>query len=318
MDKVLVTGGSGFLGSNLVKRLVHEGYTVRVLDNNFRGRKCKLKEYLNEIEFLDGDIRNFELVDRSCKNMDVVIHLAFINGTKFFYQIPEQVLDIGVKGALNTLEASIKNGIKKYILASSSEIYQEPTTIPTLETERAIIPDITNPRYSYAGGKIISELLTIHYCRKHSLPYIIFRPHNIYGPDMGFEHVIPEFILRMKELSNNFSNPSIHFPIQGTGNETRSFCYIDDFIDGLILLLKSDNMNEIYNIGNDQEEIKITNLAYTIAELLNIEINIVNRELSSGSTPRRCPNIQKLRELGYNPRISLKEGLINTMAWYLA
>ncbi|MGE5580986.1 MAG: NAD-dependent epimerase/dehydratase family protein [Bacillota bacterium] len=318
MNRVLITGGCGFLGSNLAKRMINEGYFVRVFDNSFRGNKSKLGNYFSDIDFVEGDIRDLDAVDKACQGMDVIFHLAFINGTKYFYEIPEKVLEVGVKGAMNTLEAALKNNLAKYILASSSEVYQEPTAIPTPETERAIIPDIMNPRYSYAGGKIISELLAINYCRHSKMTATIFRPHNIYGPDMGFEHVIPEFILRMKKLSDNFRLNQIEFPLQGTGKETRAFCYIDDFIDGLMVVLKSGNPNEIYNIGNDHEEIPISDLAEKIAHLLNLHIKINHQESPLGSAPRRRPCIDKLKKLGYNPTVSLEDGLLKTIEWYIS
>ena len=111
------------------------------------------------------------------------------------------VLDVGVKGAINTLEVAKDIWIKKYILASSSEVYQKPEILPTTENAAILIPDVTNPRYSYAGGKIISELLTLNYLRETNIQHAIFRPHNVFGPQMGFEHVIPELI---KKISNSF------------------------------------------------------------------------------------------------------------------
>lgn len=316
MDNILVTGGSGFIGSNLVKRLIVEGYNVKVFDNNFRGSKAKLGSFIQDIDFIEGDIRNYEAVDRACQGIDTIFHLAFINGTKYFYEAPDLVLEVGVKGAINTLDAAIKNNLKKYILASSSEVYQEPTIVPTSETERAIIPDINNPRYSYAGGKLISELMVSNYGRKELFETMIFRPHNVYGPNMGFEHVIPEFVLRMKELSGGFRKTAIDFPIQGTGKETRAFCFIDDFIDGLMIITKSGKPGELYHIGNDREEVEIIYLAQQIASLLNIKLTVGHQELKKGGTSRRCPNIDKLRKLGYNPKISLTEGLKKTIEWY--
>ena len=124
--------------------------------------------------------------------------LGFVNGTKFFYERPDLVLDVGIRGALNTIDAAKKYDVEKYIMASSSEVYQQPTVVPTTEDERIIIPDISNPRFSYSGGKILSELLTLHYFSNSDTQRIVFRPHNVYGPDMGWEHVIPEFMRRVR------------------------------------------------------------------------------------------------------------------------
>ena len=124
--KVLLTGGSGFLGSGLAKGLVKRGYTVRVFDNNFRGNLRRLKNIADEVEFIEGDIRDAVAVDAATKGMDWVFHLAFVNGTRHFYEQPGLVLDVGIRGALTTMDAAMKYGVERYIVASSSEVYQEP------------------------------------------------------------------------------------------------------------------------------------------------------------------------------------------------
>ena len=313
--KYLVTGGTGFLGAALVKRLVKEGCAVRVLDNDTRGSVNSLKEVMNKIEFFKADIRDAESVNNACEGVDSVIHLAFINGTQFFYEKPELVLEVGVKGMMNVIDGCIKNNVKELILASSSEVYQVPEKTPTDEKVRLIVPDPLNPRYSYGGGKIISELITINYGRKYFDRVMIFRPHNVYGPSMGWEHVIPQFVLRMKEIVDKTKDKKIKFPIQGTGRETRSFVFIEDFIDGLMVMLEKGKHMEIYNIGNDKE-ITISELAKEIGDYFNRKVEIVKGELTKGSTPRRCPDITKIKSLGFMPKTSLKEGLKITARWY--
>jgi len=312
MKKYLVTGGTGFIGSALVKRLVKEGHEVRVLDNDIRGAKERLKDVYDKIEFVKADVRDAESVKKSCESVDSVIHLAYINGTEYFYKMPELVLEVGVKGIINVIDGCIKGNVKELILASSSEVYQTPRNIPTDETAALIIPDPMNPRYSYGGGKIISELMTLNYGRKYFDRVLIFRPHNVYGPDMGWEHVIPQFVQRMKEISKN---RQIKFPIQGTGKETRAFVFIDDFIDGLMLVLeKGENMN-IYHIGT-MEEISIEKVAVEVGKYFEKEVTIVPGKQAKGSTLRRCPDITKLKKLGYKPKIPFKEGLKITAKWY--
>src|SRR3989338_368330 len=208
--KYLVTGGTGFIGSALVKRLVKEGYNVRVIDNDIRGAKESLKEVAGKIELIKGDVRNPEEVQKACKNVDSVIHLAYINGTEYFYKMPELVLEVAVKGMMNILDGCIKENVKELILASSSEVYQAAEKIPTDETAQLVIPDPLNPRYSYGSGKIISEILAINYGRKHFDRVLIFRPYNVYGPQMGWEHVIPQFVLRMNEIASKSSDPIVN------------------------------------------------------------------------------------------------------------
>ena len=175
---------------------------------------------------------------KSLNTVDAVIHLAYVNGTKFFYSKPTVILDIAVKGIINVIDACKKKKIKELYLASSSEVYQTPQKIPTDENESLKVPDIYNPRYSYGGGKILTELMGVHFGRKFFKKLVIFRPHNVYGPDMGNEHVIPEFIKRFKKIKGSHRN----FKIQGTGKEIRSFIFIEDFIQAFELILKKGNI----------------------------------------------------------------------------
>lgn len=314
--RYLVTGGTGFIGSAIVKRLVKEGNFVRVLDNDSRGSMKRLKDVSEDIEYMCEDIRDQKAVDKACKDIDSVIHLAFINGTEFFYSKPELVLDVGVKGILNIVDCCLSNNIKELFLASSSEVYQTPPAVPTDENVPLLIPDPFNPRYSYGGGKIISELIAINYGRKNFDRVCIFRPHNVYGPDMGWEHVIPQFILRMKEITEKEDKETIDFPIQGSGKETRAFVYIDDFVDGFIKILEKGKNMEIFNIGT-MDEISIKDLAIEIGKCFGKKINIISNKLKEGGTLRRCPEIRKLKSLGYLPKINLSKGLKTTYDWYV-
>jgi len=313
--RMLVTGGTGFIGRNLVRRLLAEGYRVRVLDNDLRGSRKSLKDISGRIELFQADIRDPKAVQEACKGIDGVCHLAFLNGTEYFYTKPELVLDIGIKGIINVLDACIKEGVKELIFASSSEVYQTPPYLPADEKVPLSIPDPLNPRYSYAGSKIIGELMTINYGRKYFEKAIVFRPHNVYGPMMGWEHVIPQFVARMKELSSKQKGSAIRFPIQGSGRETRAFVYIDDFIDGLILVMEKGEHLGIYNIGTT-EEISIKDIALKVGRYFGRKIEIAPGELTKGSTLRRCPDIMKLRRLGYNPKVSFNDGLNITAKWY--
>jgi nucleoside-diphosphate-sugar epimerase len=171
-----------------------------------------------------------------------------------------------------------------------------------------------NARYSYGGGKIISELLAINYGRTAFDRVVIFRPHNVYGPDMGWEHVVPQFVLRMRELCQT-PGDAVCFPIQGSGQETRAFVHIDDFTDGLAFILEKGEHLGIYNLGTN-EETKIETVAQTVGKYFGREVVIVPGPLQPGSTLRRCPDITKLKGLGYSPRIQFQEGLPPVARWY--
>jgi len=315
--KIFITGGSGFIGGALTRRLVAEGASVRVLDNYLRGAHRQLESVIDEIELREGDVRDLNTVVKASRDCDTFIHLACLNGTMYFYDQPELVLEIAVKGTMNSLDAAIKNGIKDFFFCSSSEVYQTPPKIPTPETVPLLVPDVLNPRYSYGGGKIIGELLCINYGRKHFDRMTVFRPHNVYGPDMGGEHVLPQFILRAKAAVESAPAGRVPFPMQGNGSETRSFIYIDDFMDGLMLVIEKGRHNEIYHIGT-LDEISIRNLAVQVLRLFGRQPDFQRLPLPAGGAPRRCPDITKLTALGFAPKTPLAEGLKRTFDWYSA
>ena len=314
-SKILVTGGSGFIGSALVRAMVRAGEKVRVLDDNSRGSPRRLSGLEKDIEFIAGDIRDAATVEKAAKDMNEVHHLAFVNGTEFFYSAPELVLDVGVRGMVNVIDACRKHGIGRLVLASSSEVYQTPPHIPTAEDAPLVVPDVQNPRYSYGAGKLISEVMAINYGRKYFERALIFRPHNVYGPDMGWEHVVPQFALRMQRQVEQQPAGRLRFEIQGSGEETRSFCFVDDLVTGVMVMRDKGEHLGIYHVGTT-EEVSIADVARRIAALADREIELVPGKLQAGGTPRRCPDISKLAKLGYKPRVSLNEGLKPTVDWY--
>lgn len=310
----LVTGGTGFLGGALVRRLVQTGARVRVLDDNSRGRVSRLADLEGRYEYVEGDIRDAGTVARACKGVDIVCHLAFVNGTEFFYSKPELVLDVAVKGMINVLEGCRAHGVPELLLISSSEVYQTAPTIPTDESVGLSIPDPLNPRYSYAGGKIISELMAINYGRQGFRRVVIVRPHNVYGADMGSEHVIPQFARRMRALKDAPDDP-VPFPIQGSGTETRSFVYIDDFTDGVTIALERGEHLGIYHVGT-LEELSIRELAGQVGRCFGRNVRVVPGPEAPGGPPRRCPDISKIAALGYRPRFTLQDALPAVTRWY--
>ena len=314
-SKHLVTGGGGFIGAALVRELLAAGRQVRIIDDYSRGRPERLADASAELEIFTGNVCDLDQVCNAAQGCDTVWHLAFINGTRFFYERPDDVLEVGIKGTFNVIEAARTVRAKRLVFASTSETYNQPTHVPTTETERLMIPDVTNPRFSYGGSKIAGELLTLHYAVRRGLEGIIVRPHNIYGPDMGFAHVIPEVIARIYQLSGGEKGGAIDLPIQGGGEETRAFCCIDDAAAGFRIAGEEGVSGEIYHLGR-QEEISICSLLEMIGKLLDIELRVMPGPLRPGGTPRRCPDISKLSALGYRPRVLLEEGLRKTVEWY--
>ena len=313
--RILVTGGSGFIGAALVKALVRRGETVRVFDDNSRGALRRLAGLDRDLEFVRGDIRDAAAVEAAMRGIEEVHHLAYINGTAAFYNAPEVVLDVGVKGIVNVIDACRHHGIGTLLLASSSEVYQSPPRVPTDESAPLVVPDPLNSRLSYGAGKIISEIMAINHGRKHFERVLIFRPHNVYGPDMGFDHVIPQFAVRLKLAIAAHPDGVLPLSIQGSGEETRSFCHVDDLVAGVMVMRECGEHLGIYHVGTT-DEIAIAELARRMARIAGREVALRPSASPRGSTPRRCPDISKLSALGYRPRVTLDNGLPPTIQWY--
>ncbi len=317
MTRYLVTGGTGFIGAAMVRRLVAAGHKVRVLDNNSRGALRRLGKLAQEVELVEGDIRDFALVRRAAKGIESCLHLVFINGTEFFYTHPELVMDVGIRGMLSVLDACREESVRELVLASSSEVYQLPPMVPTAEEVPLAVPDVHNPRYSYGGSKIACELMALNYGRTGFDRVMIFRPHNVYGPDMGWEHVLPQFIMRAADAAAAHPRGPVPFPILGDGTQTRAFVHVEDLADGVLAMLARGGHMQIYHAGNPVE-VTIRSIAERVLRHMGREAKIIPGRTPPGETPRRCPDISKLRALGYSPKISLDEGLPPAIDWYLA
>jgi len=310
--RVAVTGGGGFIGAYLVKRLVHDGWDVAVVDSMVRGDASRFAEVASDVELFTCDVRDQAALEKAFTGAEVVMHLAAINSTENFYTQPELVLDVGLRGALAVTDAARKVGVPDLVVASTAEVYQTPAVIPTPEDIPLMLPNSLNPRYSYGGSKIVSELIAFNYGQDQYRQVQVFRPHNVFGPDMGWKHVEPQFILRA--LAAQEAGDAT-FPIQGDGTETRSFCYVDDVVEGILTMYEKGGHREIYHIGSD-EEITIRDLAARIGKIVGIDLDIQPGELQQGGTKRRCPDISKMRSLGWSPAVGLDEGLERTVAWY--
>jgi nucleoside-diphosphate-sugar epimerase len=316
--RYLVTGGAGFIGSSLVRHLVQAGHEVRVLDDMSRGQRTRLDGA--NCEIITADIRDAAMVAYAMHGCDAVIHLAYLQGTQTFYAEPRAVLDVALRGMLAVLDACASTGCGRLLLVSSSEAYQVAPVVPTPETVPLTVPDPLNPRYSYGGGKIACELAALAWERAGVLDRVVIaRPHNIYGPDMGREHVIPEFCLRMNRLAAGQPAGIISFPVQGSGQETRAFCWIGDCTDQLGLLLRPSTPAGIYHVGT-QDEKTIAEVAHAVAACYGREIKIMPGRLPQGSPPRRLPDTAKIRALagGSLPLTPFGQGLARTVDWYRA
>ena len=204
MSRALITGGAGFIGSYLSEALLERGWTVEVVDDLSTGSIENISHLKGHPHFaytLDSVMNRslmLELVDRA----DVIFHLAAAVGVRLIVERPVYTIETNIKATELILELAARKR-RPLLLASSSEVYQTPPSVPTDENVPLSIPDPLNPRYSYAGSKVISELLALNFGRTHFRRVVIFRPHNVYGPDMGWEHVIPQLSLKVHDLARS-------------------------------------------------------------------------------------------------------------------
>ncbi len=321
MEKgVLITGGAGFIGFHLADYLSNQGQDVTLLDNLSRGEADEDFERLlgrKNVRFVEGDITEQKTFYELEGDFDFVYHLAAINGTENFYKIPHEVLRVGTIGTINVLDWFVRQKRGKLLFSSSSEVYAgalklmgDAFPIPTPEEVPLVIDKASNLRWSYGSSKMLGEIAMHSYSFAYDMDnFAIVRYHNIYGPRMGFEHVIPQFIERIVGMEEPFK-------IHG-GSETRSFCHMDDGIRATQLIMENPGTNgQTIHVGRSDAETKIVDLARKLFEIADVDPKIEIRPAPEGCVMRRCPDTTKLQGLGFSPEVSLEDGLRQTYAWY--
>ena len=302
---VLITGGAGFVGSHLVERFVSKNYNVTVIDNLLTGSKKNLEPFLeNEnFTFIDFDVQNHIEISQ---DLDYVLHLASAASPKAYTEHPINTLKAGSIGTINTLGLA-KAKSSKYLLTSTSEIYGDPQISPQPETYWGNV----NPngvRSMYDEAKRFAEAAVASYNRIYNLDTRIVRLFNTYGPKMKINdgRVVTNFI------SQAIKGEDI--TIYGNGNQTRSFCFIDDTVLGIIKAMESDS-SEVFNIGNPNE-ITILQLAEKVISLTNSKSAIKFVKLPEDDPMQRKPDITKAnKKLNWFPEVSLEDGLLKTIEW---
>ena len=297
--KVLVTGGAGFIGSNLVKQLVKENYDVIVLDNLLRGNKID-KETFDKITFINGDVRNFDLVLKASEGCDIIFHFAAILGVDIVADNPIETMDVEVIGMRNIANAALSNNVKKILYASTSGIYGHSAIEQSVD-EKIMV----DPRTSYAMAKRYNEIYLSALHEEKGLKSIALRFFNIYGMNQDNRMVIPRFIEQARSGSP--------ITIFGSGKQTRDFTFIDDTIKSCIDLIKVNCGFEIFNIANDNE-LSISDLANTIKTLTNSKSEIVfidaPKKRYDYEVERRVGSSSKLFSfINYKPDTTLIYGL---------
>jgi len=303
---IVVTGGAGFIGSHLCERLLNEGFKVICLDNLITGDKNNIKQLLknNKFDFVKTDVTKFIEIKGS---VWAVLHFASLASPVDYLKHPIETLKSGSLGTHNALGLA-KAKQARFLLASTSEVYGDPLVHPQNESYWGNVNPV-GVRGCYDESKRFAEAITMAYCRMHKVDTKIVRIFNTYGPRMrpNDGRVVPNFIAQSLEGKA--------LTIYGQGNQTRSFCYISDLIEGIFRLLKSEE-NYPVNLGNPNE-FTIMELAGLVIKLTNSKSKLVYKDLPLDDPKQRQPDISRAKKiLNWTPKIMLKEGLRHTINWF--
>ena len=308
MKKVLITGAAGFIGSHLCDRFIKEGFYVIGIDSFLTGSPDNIAHLIGneKFKFIKYDVTNFIYIP---DKIDIILHFACPASPVDYLNHPIHTMKVDSLGTINTLGLA-KAKKARYIFASTSEIYGDPRVHPQPETYWGNVNSI-GPRSVYDEAKRFSEALTMAYYRKHNLDTRIVRIFNTYGPRMRMNdgRVVPNFITQA--LKNE------PMTVYGEGTQTRSFCYIDDLVEGIFRMATIDKLNgEVSNLGNP-EEYKIIDFAQIIKELTKSKSPIIFKPLPQDDPRQRKPDITRIKTtLQWEPKISVNEGLKKTINWF--
>jgi len=309
--KILITGGAGFIGSHLAERLVADNQII--VYDNFHRNALKYTTLVKHphIQLIKGDVLDPQKLSIALDNCDIVIHLAAIAGVESVVVTPLETLEINLMGTYNLLRAI--NGqskkIRKFIFCSTSEVYG-PFVYQAKEDGMTTQGKVSEQRWAYATSKIAAEHWCYAYFKRWGLPVVILRPFNIYGERQVGEGAIHKFV----------ESAICHQPLKifGSGEQIRSWCYIDDMIQALLSALNSQKaIGQIYNVGNSEETLTTMELAKKVIKIADSKSRIVFRERNYPDVELRIPSIDKAKkELGFKPKVDLDEGLARTIRWY--
>ncbi|MEW6051939.1 MAG: SDR family oxidoreductase [Candidatus Zixiibacteriota bacterium] len=304
--KYLITGGAGFIGSNIARKLLEDGHRVRVLDNFSSGKEDNLAEIINDIELVEGDIRDFWTVLRAVAGIDYVLHQAALPSVPRSVANPLTSNAVNIDGTLNVLEASRNAGVKKFVMASSSSIYGESEELPKHEK---MVPSPLSP---YAITKLTNEYYLKVYWELYRFPTVSLRYFNIFGPRQDpkseYAPVIPRFISFLLDKKS----PTVF----GDGEQSRDFTFIDNCVQANILAATNEHLvGDSFNVACGGQ--------FTLNQLLDQLRQIIGVTTKANYDPPRAGDIKhsfasidKLRRFGYNPTVSFEEGLKRTVTFF--
>ena len=308
--KIFITGGAGFIASNLIARLINENKIV--VYDNFRRDTLSSSGYASHenIKIVKGDVLNYVKLFDSMEGADIVIHAAAIAGIDTVIKSPTETMRVNMIGTANVLDAAQKHGVKdRFIDFSTSEVFGSMAFKPTEDSD-TVAGSAGEARWSYAVSKLAGEHLSIAYYREFGLPVVGIRPFNVYGPGQTGEGAIQVFIkhaLRNEDLE-----------IHGDGNQIRAWCYIDDFVDCLMRCMESPAaIGESFNIGNSRAVMTTYGLAQTVCRVLNSQSSIVFKPSLSAEIELRIPSVEKAYKiLGFKAQIDIDEGIRRTADFF--
>lgn len=315
--RILVTGGLGFLGSALVRRLRADGNRVTVLDLP-RDGAAEQPDVGLDLTTHDAALTLTTFLVRDLRP-DLVVHAAAINGTRNFYERPGEVFLAAALGTINVALAFRNYGRGRLIHLSSSEVYHQSATLPTPESVPLVVPDLTNNRFSYSSGKITGEAAVAYLCQ--GLDTVIVRPHNVYGPGMADHHVVLALIDKLRTADPE--KPRIE--VEGDLRAVRTFCYVEDFVDAIMVIAETERRGDppplaILNVGST-ETVSIMTLCSLIAGLLRLpdtatyDFSMTWRPCPPGSPMTRIPDLAEIMALGWRQKTPLRDGLLRTIEW---
>lgn len=317
MARALVLGGAGFIGYHLARALAEEGHALTLVDDLSRGRLDADLDALGRrptVTFVERDLTRPDWSAGLGRDWDQVYMLVAVVGVRNVERDPLRVLRVNALSVLQLLDWLPGRG-EVLFFASTSETYAGgvmagAVPVPTPEAVPLSVPDIRAPRFAYAASKIFGEAAVIHAARARGLRAVIGRFHNVYGPRMGADHVIPELTLRALGREDPFR-------LYGA-EQRRAFCHVADAVEAMTRLVATPAAwGEVVNIGNDTEETTIEELLETILRVAAFRPTVLRLPAPAGSVARRCPDLGRLRALtGFTPKVSLEAGVTETFGWY--